>query len=126
MSQKGILFLCFTLYKNDNFVTLKTIQMEKLKQRWGVESNFQLTVIFIVFAITGSASAMVSKPVCLWLGITKEDFGFLFTPIRLILIFPFYQVLLVIIGFLFGQFAFFWKFEKKLLRKIGLGFLFKE
>jgi hypothetical protein len=126
MSQKGILFLCFTLYKNDNFVTLKTIQMEKLKQRWGVESNFQLTVIFIVFAITGSASAMVSKPVCLWLGITKEDFGFLFTPIRLILIFPLYQVLLVSIGFLFGQFAFFWKFEKKLLRKLGLGFLFKE
>ena len=126
MSQKGILFLCFTLYKNDNFVTLKTIQMEKLKQRWGVESNFQLTIIFIVFAITGSASAMVSKPVCFWLGITKADFGFLFTPIRLILIFPFYQVLLVIIGFLFGQFAFFWKFEKKLLRKIGLGFLFKE
>jgi hypothetical protein len=126
MSQKGILFLCFTLYKNDNFVTLKTIQMEKLKQRWGVESNFQLTIIFIVFAITGSASAMVSKPVCLWLEITKEDFGFLFTPIRLILIFPLYQVLLVIIGFLFGQFAFFWKFEKKLLRNIGLGFLFKE
>ena len=126
MSQKGILFLCFTLYKNDNFVTLKTIQMEKLKQRWGVESNFQLTIIFIVFAITGSASAMVSKPVCLWLGITKEDFGFLFTPIRLILIFPLYQVLLVSIGFLFGQFAFFWKFEKKILRKIGLGFLFKE
>ena len=126
MSQKGILFLCFTLYKNDNFVSLKTIQMEKLKQRWGVESNFQLTVIFIVFAITGSASAMVSKPICLWLGITKEDFGFLFTPIRLILIFPLYQVLLVSIGFLFGQFAFFWKFEKKLLRKVGLGFLFKE
>ena len=126
MSQKGILFLCFTLYKNDNFVSLKTIQMEKLKQRWGVESNFQLTVIFIVFAITGSASAMVSKPICLWLGITKEDFGFLFTPIRLILIFPLYQVLLVSIGFLFGQFAFFWKFEKKLLRKLGLGFLFKE
>lgn len=126
MSQKGILFLCFTLYKNDNFVTLKTIQMEKLKQRWGVQSNFQLTIIFIVFAITGSASAMVSKPVCIWLGITKEDFGFLFTPIRLILIFPLYQVLLVTIGFLFGQFAFFWKFEKKLLRKLGLGFLFKE
>ncbi len=126
MSQKGILFLCFTLYKNDNFVTLKTIQMEKLKQRWGVESNFQLTIIFIVFAITGSASAMVSKPVCFWLGITKADFGFLFTPIRLILIFPLYQVLLVSIGFLFGQFAFFWKFEKKLLRNFGLGFLFKE
>ena len=100
--------------------------MEKLKQRWGVQSNFQLTIIFIVFAITGSTSAMVSKPVCLWLGITTDDFGFFFTPIRLLLIFPLYQVLLVSIGFLFGQFAFFWKFEKKLLRRIGLGFLFKE
>jgi hypothetical protein len=35
-------------------------------------------------------------------------------------------VLLVSIGFLFGQFAFFWEFEKKMLRSIGLGFLFKE
>lgn len=100
--------------------------MEKLKQRWGIQSNFQLAIIFIVFAITGSASAMASKPVCVWLGVIKEDFGFFFTPIRLLLIFPLYQVLLVSIGFLFGQFPFFWQFEKKLLRQMGLGFLFKE
>lgn len=100
--------------------------MKKLKQRWGVQSNFQLTIIFIVFAITGSASAMASRPVCIWLGITKDDFGLFFTPIRLLLLFPLYQVLLVSIGFLFGQFAFFWEFEKKMLRRIGLGFLFKE
>ncbi|WP_374507347.1 DUF6787 family protein [Flavobacterium sp.] len=100
--------------------------MKKLKERWGVQSNFQLAIIFIVFAITGSASAMASKLVCIWLGITKDDFGFFFTPIRLLLIFPLYQVLLVGIGFLFGQFPFFWQFEKKLLRQMGLGFLFKE
>ena len=99
--------------------------MEKLKQRWGIESNFQLTIIFIVFAITGSASALLSKPVCLWLGITQEYLGFWFTPVRLILIFPIYQVLLVAIGFLFGQFAFFWNFEKKMLKSLGLRFLFK-
>lgn len=99
--------------------------MEKLKQRWGIESNFQLTIIFIVFAITGSASALLSKPVCLWLGITKEYLGLWFTPVRLVLIFPIYQVLLVAIGFVFGQFAFFWNFEKKMLKRIGLGFLFK-
>lgn len=126
MSQKDILFLYFSLSKNDNFVKHFTRLMERLKQRWGIQSNFQLSIIFIVFAITGSASAMVSKPVCIWLGISKEDFGFFFTPIRLILIFPLYQVLLVSIGFLFGQFAFFWKFEKKLLHNIGLGFLFKK
>jgi len=99
--------------------------MKKLKERWGIESNFQLTLIFIVFAITGSASAWLSKPFCYWLGITKSDLGFWFTPIRLLLIFPIYQVLLVCIGFLFGQFQFFWAFEKKMLRSMGLGFLFK-
>jgi hypothetical protein len=102
------------------------LMMGGLKQRWGLTSNFQLTLIIIVFAITGSASAWLSKPFCLWLGITKEDLGFWFTPIRLILIFPIYQVLLVAIGFLFGQFKFFWAFEKKMLKSMGLGFLFKK
>ena len=100
--------------------------MNKLKQRWGIDSNFQLTLIFIVFAITGSASAWLSKPFCFWLGITKEDLGYGFTPVRLILIFPIYQVLLILIGFLFGQFKFFWAFEKKMLKRMGLGFLFND
>jgi len=99
--------------------------MKELKKRWGIESNFQLTIIFIVFAITGSASAWLSKPVCIWLGISKDDLGFWFTPVRLLLIFPLYQVLLVVIGFLFGQFKFFWAFEKKMLKGMGFGFLFK-
>lgn len=100
--------------------------MEKLKKRWGITSNYQLTVLFMVFAITGTASAWLSKPFCIWLGITKEDLGFWFTPIRLLLIFPIYQVLLVLIGFILGQFKFFWAFEKRMLRSIGLGFFFKE
>lgn len=99
--------------------------MNKLKQRWGIETNIQLTIIFLVFAITGSASAWLSKPFSFWLGITKEEFGFWFTPVRLLLIFPIYQVLLVSFGFLFGQFKFFWSFEKKMLKRMGLGFLFK-
>ena len=100
--------------------------MENLKKRWGITSNYQLTIIFIVFAITGSAAAWLSKPFCTWLGITKYDLGFWFTPVRLLLIFPIYQVLLVVIGFIFGQFKFFWAFEKKMLRSMGLVFFFKE
>ena len=100
--------------------------MKELKKRWGIDYNFQLTIIFIVFAITGSASAWLSKPFCFWLGITKEDIGYWFTPVRLILIFPIYQVLLVLIGFLLGQFKFFWAFEKKMLQRMGFGFMFKE
>jgi hypothetical protein len=102
------------------------MKMGNLKKRWGIETNYQLTIIFIVFAITGSASAWLSKPVCFWLGITKVDLGFWFTPIRLLLIFPLYQFLLVIIGFLFGQFKFFWDFEKKILKGMGMRFLFKS
>jgi hypothetical protein len=100
--------------------------MKELKKRWKIESNFQLVLLFIVFAITGSTSALLSKPVCMWLGIIEEDFGYWFTPVRLLIIFPLYQVLLVLIGSLFGQFKFFWAFEKKMLRSMGLGFLFKE
>lgn len=101
--------------------------MEKLKQRWGITSNLQLAVIFIVFAITGSTSAYLSKPVTNWVGITKDNLSlWLYIPIRLIFIFPAYQILLVLFGFLFGQFKFFWKFEKKILRSIGLGFFLQK
>lgn len=100
--------------------------MKNLKERWEIKSDFQLVIIFIVFAITGSASAWLSKPFCDWIGITKEELGFWVTPVRLLLIFPIYQVLLVFIGFLFGQFQFFWNFEKKMLSRLGLGFLFKK
>ena len=36
--------------------------MKKLKKRWGITSNFQIVIIFIVFAITGSTSALISGP----------------------------------------------------------------
>jgi len=39
------------------------------------------------------------------------------------LIFPIYQVLLVFVGFVFGEFKFFWEFEKKMLYRIKLGFI---
>ena len=37
--------------------------MKRLKEKWGITSNFQLVIIFIVFAITGSVSAAISGPV---------------------------------------------------------------
>lgn len=100
--------------------------MKKLKERWNVSSNWQLTIIFIVFAITGSTAAYLSKPLTDFLGITKDNLSlWIYWPIRLIIIFPAYQVLLVLIGALFGQFNFFWEFEKKMLNKMKLGFIGK-
>ncbi|MDD2987042.1 DUF6787 family protein [Flavobacterium sp.] len=97
--------------------------MEKLKKKWGVTSNFQFVVIFIVFAITGSLSAYLSKPFTNYVGLTEDNLGYFYWPIRLIAIFPLYQVLLVFFGFIFGQFKFFWWFEKKMLRSMKLGFI---
>jgi hypothetical protein len=94
------------------------------KSRWGITSNFQLAVIIVVFAITGSTSAYLSKPILAWFGLVKgEVSGWIYYPLYIVLIFPVYQALLVCIGFLCGQFKFFWAFEKKILRSMKLGFL---
>jgi hypothetical protein len=107
------------------------LAMNRLKEKWGIESNFQIIVIFIVFAITGSASVYVAKPFLAWVGIDRANFpdawwsGVVYWSMRILIIFPIYQVLLVFFGWLFGQFQFFWGFEKKMLQRMGLGFLFK-
>lgn len=97
--------------------------MKKLKERWNIDSDWQLTVIFIVFAITGSTAAKFAGPVSEWIGLTKDLNPWLYWPVRLLLIFPIYQVLLVFFGWVFGEFQFFWNFEKKMLRGMRLGFL---
>ena len=100
--------------------------MEKLKKRWGIDSNLQIIVIFIVFAITGSAAAKLAGPLTEFIGLSRESSSaWLYWPIRVLLVFPIYQVLLVFFGWLFGQFEFFWNFEKKMLNRLGLGFLLK-
>jgi hypothetical protein len=96
---------------------------EKLKQRWGISSNLQAALIFIVFGITGSMSVKVSAPVLEFLGVTKTNLEwYFFWPLRILIITPIYQVLLIIFGTLFGQFSFFWKMEKKMLSRFGLKF----
>lgn len=101
--------------------------MKRLKERWQLTSNYQLFIVFVVFAITGSSAAKLAGPVTDAMGITDDVVGwYVYWPIRLIVIFPVYQVLLVTFGWLFGQFKFFWNFEKKMLKSMGLGFLFRH
>ncbi|MFD0993635.1 DUF6787 family protein [Tenacibaculum geojense] len=101
--------------------------MEKLKQKWGLTSNWDLTAVLIVFAINGSFSAWVAKPITAFFGLSPETMNpWLYYPLRILLVFPIYQTTLPIVGWLFGKFNFFWEFEKKFLKLIGLGFLFKK
>ncbi|MCF6306686.1 MAG: diacylglyceryl transferase [Flavobacteriaceae bacterium] len=99
--------------------------MERLKKRWGINSNWQVIIILIVFTVTGSTSVYIAKPVIEFLGITKDLGGFIYWLLRILVIFPLYQILLISYGWLFGQFNFFWKFVKKFLSRMGLGFLYK-
>ena len=100
--------------------------MGNFKERLNITSNWQMLIIFVVFAVTGSTSALIAKPILAFLGITKETISlWLYYPLYIVLILPFYQVLLVTFGFLVGQFKFFWAFEKKMLKRMGLGFFFK-
>jgi len=98
--------------------------MTNFKERWKISSSWQFFVIILVFAITGSSAAIISKPILQEFGISKETNHFLIYFLFYgIIIFPIYQILLISIGFLFGQFKFFWNFEMKLLRALKLGFI---
>ena len=95
--------------------------MKKLKLRWGIRSNFHLLIIFVVFGITGSLSALLAEPLTHWLGLTPGNTNqWVDWPVRILLIFPIYQVILLVCGFLFGEFQFFWNFEKKMLSRMGM------
>jgi hypothetical protein len=106
------------------YVLLKIVvfAIKKLESKWIVNQRWELIRIFIVFAITGSSSVYVGRPIIKWMGITPENLHPLFYWILFITIsLFFYQVLLVLFGWIFGQFQFFWNFEKKMIRRFGLG-----
>lgn len=95
--------------------------MNKLKERWGIESNLQIAIIFMVFAITGSTASYIGKPILAFLNITPDTFhALIYWSLRILILFVMYQCLLVFFGWLFGQYSFFWNFEKKMLSRIGL------
>lgn len=118
-----MLFFNFGYILNWKIIRLN-ILMKKLKERWGITSNKQLIIIFLVFAITGFSSLQLAKPFLSLIGIPDTfEPHWLYRMLRLLLIFPIYQILLVFLGFIFGQFSFFWEFEKKMLKRLKLGFI---
>ena len=90
----------------------------KLKQRWNIQSNFQVFIILVVFAITGSTTVYLKKLIFDLIGINQETHLLAKTLIYIVVILVVYNVLLLIIGFLFGQFRFFWEFEKKFFSRL--------
>ena len=81
-------------------------------------SVYQLIVVFLVFAISGSLSVYVSEPVLNLLNY-KEYVSNKIIQIflRLLIIFPIYQIILLGVGAIFGEFQYFWDFEKKFWKR---------
>jgi hypothetical protein len=89
---------------------------ERLKRKWKVESNLQFLLILCTFAVTGSLTAWISKEVTAWVGFDAGTYWL--WPILLrasILVFG-YQVIILAVSVVFGQFPFFWAYERKILR----------
>jgi len=92
--------------------------INKLKERWGVETIWQIVVILFLFSITGMSALYVRQ---FFFGL----FGFnAHTPLWeevvlwIVTVVPSYQILLLLYGFLLGQFDFVWRFEKKSARRL--------
>lgn len=87
--------------------------LHRLKDRWKLNSLKQVILVLIAFACTGFTVMYLKTPIVGWIGGGKAN-GTLYTVLYYVFILPIYNIILLIYGFVFGQFAFFWDFEKRM------------
>jgi|TARA_B110000263_G_C15059013_1_gene396508 hypothetical protein len=95
--------------------------LQKIIDKFHAKSFKHLIIIFLVFALSGSASLLMSSSVLTAINL-KELINFypLYLLVRIILLIPIYQLVLIIIATLFGEFRYFWNFEKKFFKRLRL------
>ena len=94
--------------------------IEKLINLFKVKSLKQLTIVFLVFSITGHLSVVIGEPIINFFFEDGFENNLYFWIVRIIIIFPLYQILLIIIGTIFGEFRYFWRIEKKILMRLKI------
>ena len=95
--------------------------IDKLVKKFEANSIQHLVIIFIIFALSGSGSLFISSPILIALSLEQLiTFYPLYVFVRIILIVPIYQLLLILVASLFGQFKYFWKFEKRFLQRLKI------
>ncbi|MBS9523512.1 hypothetical protein KIH41_12370 [Litoribacter ruber] len=90
--------------------------LQKLQAKWGLESMWQVVLVLLVFAATGTTIMVIKKPLLDLMGIDMSTGGFWKSTLYFLFVLPLYQIVLLFYGFVFGQFSFFWEKEKKLVR----------
>lgn len=91
--------------------------LDYLQKRWGLKSLWQVIVILIVFSLTGFSILFVEKWILSFIGVPEDISIYLKILLFVLITLPVYQVLLLFYGFIFGQFRFFWEFEKRFFRR---------
>ena len=89
---------------------------ERLARRWGVTPQ-RVLVILLVFALTGFPVLFLKRPLTAWVAGGGEK-PLWFSVLYYVLILPVYNLLLLAYGALFGQFSFFWAFEKRFFDRL--------
>jgi hypothetical protein len=92
--------------------------MKKILKIFKVDTVSRLIIIFTVFGITGSLSVVVGDYLFNLFFPFSE--GLLYWILRILIIFPAYQILLIIVGSIFGEFKYFWEMEKKILKRLKI------
>ncbi len=92
--------------------------LQQLQKRWGVNSLFRVIMILLVFTCTGFSVLVVEDWISVWLGIPKDLPDWLRVLFFLVITLPIYQIVLLVYGFIFGQFRFFWEFEKRFFGRL--------
>lgn len=92
--------------------------IDKLKNRWKLKNGLQVCLVLLVFACTGLTVLFLKRPLVGYFTSADGERNTWFSVIYYILILPIYNVILLFYGFLFGQFSFFWEFEKRMFRRM--------
>jgi len=91
--------------------------LQNLQERWKVKNAFQVVMILIVFACTGFTILFIKRPLFEW-WFPDGNVPVWMKIAYWILILPVYNMFLLGYGFVFGQFPFFWDFEKRFFNRI--------
>ncbi len=92
----------------------------RLKQRWGV-SGWGLVVICVAFALAGSTVLKIGPPIVNFI-LPDDAPRWLWWTVKIILIVPLYEVILVTYGTILGQGRFFRDKQRRLLRLLARPF----
>ena len=87
--------------------------LERLRERWHLKDIRQVFTVLVVFGCTGFTILFLKKPIISLIS-ENSEYQTLLTFLYYLFILPIYNAVLLLFGFIFGEFDFFWSFEKRM------------